>query len=526
MMSNYSTSTSIPTVTSQPGATSVQPGGIQYDPRTNAWSDFTLSDNYRWGDVSNTFALFTWPNTTVPHQVNIAQANNGTVSLGMLKKNDDGSSTFVNAASWILDPNIHGYPTKLAFGKDSIYQFGSIVSDNRTGAFRSLLTRIPSAAQMEVYSVHLQTFQFMISAISAVITATNLPADVNPFSTKAFFIKDIGARNVSINSTNKYQFLVTNLFQPICGGENSSVWGYDPGSPQIGMSLDPLNFGNYGSIYVPVNITDAFGDLDNVTIDEPSNVVLYAVIGVILSLMLAVFILVWRDGFKIRTRIWPRWKRKIKAKIIESVSKIDDGNGDKTKVGESDDGSTINKIEEIPMQAIDMDEGHKILVTPDMDLSDVDAGYMQGVNLEHHPRPTIVISLSTSSILGGNYLNDSTAETLVPLPSSENSQRLLPSNLSIPSAPQLSTFSETTIPSSIYRYTDPSEHQEQYATPSEDTEDYAPPYIHADDVSMLPNPSFLSPALPSAPPLDAESSNVQLGSGLREYDDTRGGSSR
>ncbi|KAF9356187.1 hypothetical protein BGX26_005617 [Mortierella sp. AD094] len=564
------------------------PGGFQYDPRTNATSDFTLSADYRWGDVDHTFTLFTWPNATLLHQANIANPSNGTVNLGMLKKNEDGSSTFVNAASWILDPNTYGYPRKLSFGKDSIYQFGSIVANNMTGAFKSFLTRIPLSGpngtlfnpptNLSVYEIDNfnncsypnSPARFYRDTLYVICESISTSPLGQTASGRTFLFKDDSTGIISINPGGTASTYESNLFQPTSSGENSSVWAYNPSSPPRWMSLDP------NTIRVPdfeilisfnANITEPFGTW--VPENDPTNLIIYVSIGVSLFLLLAIAIIVWRNWryvVKFRTQVWPRWKRRIKAKIINIVSKIDEGDdGSKisnvndslesgTRYEASDIDSAINKIEEIPMQLIAVEEGHKILVTPDMDLSDLDdaatavvaspslavvdvnAEDMLAVNLDTHPRPAVVMMLSDGSILGNGRLNDIVTEVIVSPLGSENNLRLLRPGRTVSSAPQLHISPEIILPSSsVSRNTNSTSHQEQYATPSEpkasnmpseDIEDYAPPYIHVDDLSMLPTPSFPTPALPSAPPLEAEDSNVQSGSGPTEYDDTRGGSSR
>ncbi|KAF9160764.1 hypothetical protein BGX21_002660 [Mortierella sp. AD011] len=528
------------------------PEGFQYDPRTNAASSFTLSADYHWGDVDNTFALFTWPNTTLLYLANIADPSNGTINLGMLKKNEDGSSTFVNAGGWTLDPNTYGYPRKLGFGQDSIYQFGSIVANNMTGAFKSLLTRIPLSGpngtvfspptNLPVYEIDnfnncsytdssMRPYRDMLYFICEATDAT----DTGPVErTYLFKYNTTGVISINPGGTASESRFMSNGFQPISGGGNSSVWVY---APPRWMSLDPNIIGAFKpeDTLALVNITESFESYPKyIRHTDPTT---YISIGVSVFVLLVIAIIVWRNWrhvVKFRTQIWPRWKRKIKAKIIDFASRIDDGD-DGSKISDADGslGSgtryeksdpTINKIEEMPMQLIDAEEGHKILVTPDMDLSDLDevtitaaslpppavvdvnVGYMMAVNLDTHPRPAVVMTLSDDSILGNGRLDNS----------SENNLNLLRPDFTVSFA----------LLSSASRNIDVStEHQKQYTTPSEvkvgdipseDTEDYAPPYIHADDLSMLPTPSFPSPAIPSAPPLDTENRNTQSSPGLTD----------
>ncbi|KAG0017263.1 hypothetical protein BGZ80_008480 [Entomortierella chlamydospora] len=407
----------------------------------------------------------------------------------------------------VQDPNTYGYPRKLGFGQDSIYQFGSIVANNMTGAFKSLLTRIPlNSPNGTVFS-----------------PPTNLPV----YEIDNFRVISINPGGTASNYTFTYEL------QPISSGGNSGVWGYDP--PRW-MSLDPNTIGafNPDSSTGSVKITEPFEfwPIHN----RPTDPITYVSIGVSVFVLLVIVIIVWRNWrhvVKFRTQIWPSWKRKIKTKIIDFASRIDDGD-DGSKISDAD-GSlesgtryeksdpTINKIEEMPMQLIDAEEGHKILVTPDMDLSDLDdvittvaaspspavvdvnVEYMMAVNLDTHPRPAIVTTLSDDSILGNGRLDNS----------SENNLSLLRPDLTVSLAPLSSVSRNIDVLTEYHgQYTTPSEVKAS-DIPSEGTEDYAPPYIHADDLSMLP-PSFPSPAMPSAPPLDAENRHLQSGSGLTD----------
>ncbi|KAF9343610.1 hypothetical protein BGX34_006563, partial [Mortierella sp. NVP85] len=135
-MSNY---TSVPYQLIGPKLPYIrEPGGFQYDPRTDSWKEFTLKQGYLWGDVKPSFTLFNWPNSSTLYHANIAQSA-GAVNLGRL---DPDSNMFINVKSWTLEPKVYGYPIYLVAGKDALYHFGTIVSDDRTGAFQTKLTKI------------------------------------------------------------------------------------------------------------------------------------------------------------------------------------------------------------------------------------------------------------------------------------------------------------------------------------------------------------------------------------------------
>ncbi|KAF9900248.1 hypothetical protein BX616_002649, partial [Lobosporangium transversale] len=76
------------------------PGGLQYDPRNNHWSNFTLAPDYRWDDSTTSFTIFEWPGTSTLFQANIGTDNS--VNIGKLVSTDQGLDQFVNVMSWTL----------------------------------------------------------------------------------------------------------------------------------------------------------------------------------------------------------------------------------------------------------------------------------------------------------------------------------------------------------------------------------------------------------------------------------------
>ncbi|KAF9113465.1 hypothetical protein BGX27_001529 [Mortierella sp. AM989] len=340
---------------------------------------------------------------------------------------------------------------------------------------------------------------------------------------------------------------MSDIFQPISGGENNSrVWGYLPGLTQVEVSLDPASdFGITSYLYSTPTIPEpyrspgtGFFDIDGVNEVNPSNTILYIGIGVLLFSMLVIIILVWRNWSKIlkfRTRIWSQWKRKMKVKIIEIVSKIDDGASDDIKAddrmksgtrnGESDHDSEINKMEEIPMQAIEINEGHKILVTPDMDLSDidnitsttildVDAGYMQSADLDRHPRPTIITSLTPGLNTRGSGGNEDVTENVLPSRNSDMTlHRQLPNRAGRPASQYNTPSGIPLLLSSSSSSIETSTHQVRQVAPNgyktgdildEESEYYLPTYSQVPELSIPQAPTSSNLALPSAPSLVAE----------------------
>ncbi|KAF9430262.1 hypothetical protein BGZ76_000899 [Entomortierella beljakovae] len=429
-MSNYSAP--------DPAATDIvalPPGGFRYDPSTLTWSKFGLDTDYRWGDRSNTYSLFNWPGNSVLHQVNIASSNNGTINLGMLYKDDDGTS-FNNCTV---------SSTVLGYANNTVYVVCQAKVDTRFEGPYSLV----------------------------------------------FPIEDNNTGNLSVGAAVQSSFSVTpsSMFQVLTGGNIVHPWGYDPRFHQQHLLLERENFGISSTLETMVNITESYGELDNSFVDLPSNTGIYIAIGgIVILILLVVFYLRSHWGKITRGRL----KRTLKSKIIEIVSKLDDDDAKNTNRGESiindgDDDSHV-KIEDVPIQLVDLNDDGKILVTPDMDLSDieidtsmtagnstnidVDAGYIQSANLGSHPRPTITTSISLGLADEGSALNE--------IPNSSSS------------APHLYPPSETTLPYSSDEI-DTKIHQIALESP-----------LPNDQMTshILPTGHLRQLASPSAPPLD------------------------
>ncbi|KAF8975757.1 hypothetical protein BGZ46_008868 [Entomortierella lignicola] len=450
-----------------------------------------MNPDYQWGDIFNSFIMFSPPGETVLLQVSTSQSNNATTNTGLLELTSDGSYDFRFQSNWTADPHVQGYPTKYGAGRDAIYQFGSVVTNDPTVPFKTALSRLPFA--------------------------------------------NLENGNMTISPGVQTSLALSDLFQVISGGENSSLWGYDT---QESISLDPGSLGNLTATASTVNIIDSYGDLNYLGPDEQSHVRLILSVTLPLLFLMVLFILAWRywkSLLRFHSQIWPRWKKGIRLKVIAIVSRTNDDNGeDITSVGidsssKSEDAldavnSTIHKIEDISMSKIHIDECYKILVTPDMDLNemettnivvptvvDAETGYIQNISLEYHPRPSIVTSMSEISILN----NERITETLMSSRNSDNSQNFLPQHL---------ITLETTLPTSLTSQNiESSRHQEQQhlsgglkaiSIHDEDIEDYVPSYSRGLDLPIPNAPSFPAQVFPSAPPLLTD---IESGSGSTEH---------
>ncbi|KAF9430263.1 HOG (high osmolarity glycerol) pathway protein [Entomortierella beljakovae] len=543
------------------------PGGYQFDFAAKSWLSFTLSSDYQWGDILNTFTLFKWPNTSDIYQANIAQSSTGTVNLGMLKTNDDGTKVFVNSGRWELNPNLYGYPVKLGFGNNEIYQIGSIVSDARTGEFRSQLTRIPlSGSNGTVFNPpeYLSTYPILeyknctpsktaVRHAGSSIYTFCQSFEVNQYRSSPIVFTSIddssnGTTVDAVTSPNDGFLPISCHLQIFDDAVNSNIWGYDPVSLS-GVNLSKPMFGSLFSAYDnSIVISESYNDplyYEHVDPYGISKLTIGLSVGIPLFIILIISLLVWRYWPKVREvarkLAWSNWKRDFKAKIIEIVSKIDDGDIKDTKDRDGGTSESVNsfellpdKIEEIPLQFIEHDDEGKILVTPDMDLGDleneaemterpvaldVDRGYMQSVNLGSHPRPAIATSLSTGLLIAnGGDLNRHITEVYGQAANSD--QLTIPSTSTRmgPSAPQLHTTSEISSASSSVQSEETLDYHSDRPKQNipgtldtgdlvvEDVEDYVPPYSTIVTIPPLSLPNLASP---SAPPLKAEFEDTQ-----------------
>ncbi|KAG0046835.1 hypothetical protein BGZ83_007990 [Gryganskiella cystojenkinii] len=319
-------------------------GGFQYNPATDAWSDIDFSLDYKWnGDPASSFVVFTWPNTSTLFHATIG--NSSSVNIGMLNPGgtSQDSATFVNYFNWTLDPTLHGYPRQLAYGGDSIYQIGSIITNTNTGAQDVMITRITLNANASTF-----------------YPPSNLPV-------------------IQSNDLDQCSSVYVNLDGP------------DFGKVTEGTGLASVNipFGQPPNNYREPNWKAIIGG---------------SVAGGLVLLTLMVLALRrwcwprWRNDY------WPSLRDRLKLKLLEILtqdnSQHDLGEYGDKRVLQEDEEDEHNKLEEISMHSLDSHSDHgKILVTEDMEremngaLLDINRAYMVGVALESHPRPNYVTIL-------------------------------------------------------------------------------------------------------------------------------------
>ncbi|KAF9143942.1 hypothetical protein BG015_000247 [Linnemannia schmuckeri] len=488
-----------------------RPGGFQYTPSLGGvgpgkWADFVVNtQDYEWGNVSATFDVFSWPGTSDLYQARIGNAAVGTIHFAQLTTTAEtiagGPAIFINVANYTLNPDVHGYPMKVAFANNSIYQLGRLITDKRTGEFGYFLTRIPldpTKTGAATFQLPANLVAYDASAIKSCQMETTKIWYSSPLATLFVFCPIPVVFDRSINDVRKL-LLVSQfrngdkalstpsntsasdnqlLIQPIDRSDSGDVWAY-LGSyfgTQYGVLIDPAsnNVTGLDHQFSYLTIPDLYGhgqgDVPrNISIVEEhlSLIIAGAVVGFLLILAAICYIpfrrrwrRTWRGkwmAFKAQT--WPRWIRKVRLKLIdllkekEGVGKGDQDAEDKALQGkrdvskDSEDGFNSNKLEEHSMNSLDGLEGcDKILVTDDMDLSrlgsplvmmDVATGYMNGVRLEAHPRPGVVTTLAIS----GSSSNGGSSSSL------GDGDSLPPGypTLATPSAPPISASSKETV---------------------------------------------------------------------------------
>ncbi|KAG0203638.1 hypothetical protein BGX28_004125 [Mortierella sp. GBA30] len=412
MMSNFSLTDSFGAAPDANLLPKRSPGGFQYDPRTDNWSDFTLAPGYRWGDVSHSYALFQWPGTTTLVQANIGAST--TVNLGILEKSN-GSNQFVNTVSWDLDPALYGYPKQLAYGNGALYHFGTVVDNNVTGALRTVFTRIPLSGDPHNFSLPATLPIYNSSGLSKCgqggITPRYYKDTLYIFCQEpdsylgsgygyVMTFKDGKTRDSSISNPTivLVEKLGTSIIQPCGGSEDGTIKPFayvlDPGSFTYGIALDIASIGHVDDGIAIINITEPYGAL---LISPPPNrtpaIIGGSVAGALVLLALVLF-------FVLRRR-WPEWRSRLGAKVLEMIMKDENETNGNNKTGKGG----IYKIEDpSSSSSFGAVSGDKILVVEDMEegLVDLTTGYMREVELQHHPRPTIVTSLMTDSAIGSD----------------------------------------------------------------------------------------------------------------------------
>ncbi|KAF9543163.1 hypothetical protein EC957_001225 [Mortierella hygrophila] len=417
------------------------PGGFQYTPPVagigpGKWADFGVSQDYEWGNVSATFDLFNWPGTSELYQARIGNSTVGTIQLSLLTSTAatlaGGPATFTDVANYTLNPDVHGYPMKVAYANSSIYQLGRLITDKRTGEFGYYLTRIPldstargasgftlpadlvahdasaiQNCQMETTKIWYSSPQATLYVLCSVPALMNQPpSDVSGRLFVSWFKNGDKALSKRSNiSTDTAQLCI----QPIDRNDSSGVWAYlsSPNREQHGVLIDPVS-GNLDppvfpyAPYFPVSISDPYGEYRNegtpsttFFLEEHFSLVIAgAVIGCLLILAVICYIPFrrrwrrrWRGKWGIfKTQTWPRWMRKVRLKLIDLLKEKEDaGRGDRDAEGkalqgkrdvskDNEDGFNNNKFEEHLMSSLEGLEGcDKVLVTDDMDLSGLES---------------------------------------------------------------------------------------------------------------------------------------------------------
>ncbi|KAG0052254.1 hypothetical protein BGZ83_002814 [Gryganskiella cystojenkinii] len=430
----------------------IPPGGFQYDPATTTWSEFAMSPDFKWnGDPSISLAVFTWPNTSTLFLATIG--NSSTVNIGMLNPGDTGAgqdrALFVNYFSWSLDPAKYGYPRRVLYGNGAIYQIGSVISDNNTGAESVMVTRIPltgdpskfypptnlvaiqssdlnkcdPAASSGIAATFYKDTLYIICKDTTIAYDDN--ADTYDYANDdsfLFMVRENGSLSTgNVESTVSYEFYPSSLIQAMPrGGNENDRWCVTTGQYQsMSIGLNANNLGNLSS--------DSYGfpwiDLSFGIPPDPPTKSQKAVIGGSVAggiVLLVLLILAFRRWAwpRLSQTYWPQWRDQTKAKLIAMLTKDEqepyDQFGDKKVLQE--DGEDEQKLEEgLSMHTIE-DGRDKILVTDDMGLDksvvSVDSAYMEGVVLESHPRPTFVTVLNDEITEPSSVIDSAETSTL------------------------------------------------------------------------------------------------------------------
>ncbi|KAF9585035.1 hypothetical protein BGW38_004164 [Lunasporangiospora selenospora] len=403
------------------------PGGFLFDPSLGTWANFTLSSDYRWGDSylkPNSFILF---RPRIDEEASAGSGGNS-INIGLLP--NDGSFTMVNWEQWELSPVFFGYPVLLAFAKKSLFQLGTKIEDNRTGDRKFYLTRIPIR----------DNFTFSPTNDYPVIPLPGFTCDADSLAAKPYrdslyilcltppnwfvMIKDEDGAEPTIG---RWDIQTLELFQPI-GGDlpGQGAFLYCPARSGIqGLEITaslPLR----GSQYVSysVNITDDFG-FEQVSWGPPPNLSLI-IGGTVAGVILVALVILYRP---IKRR-WPRWKAQWRRRLLEQISSDADLQGDHRGNPSKETGkkqsSELDPKEsakiEIPSRDSSKEfEGQdKILVTCDEDLAGamnlaepltgvVSGRFADELNLEHHPRPTVVTNYSQNDVRPGSSSTSSSS---------------------------------------------------------------------------------------------------------------------
>ncbi|KAF9903508.1 hypothetical protein BX616_001606 [Lobosporangium transversale] len=441
------------------------PGGLQYDPRSNRWSNFSIAPDYRWDDATANFILFNWPGTSTLFQATIGTAN--TINIGKLYSNGEDFNMFSNIANWTLDPLIYGDPKWLFYGNNMLYQVGTYLYNNKTGALKTIMTQIPISGNPLVFqpptnprvlksdSLDTCDLSFLYGSYykdTLYIFCQGQDGDsFAGFGGVSLYedIKDNNGSDASLDGPYRYNLdqVKGASFQPIEGYYNEELKRFAlminsaDGFPMVGLPLhQPFSAGATKVTY-EINITDNYGTPFHLPENNNTGAIIGgSVVGGLISLALMMYLLVrWR---------WPQWQRWLKSKILQILSADDSEeelgprgkhslNGDDSSDNMDRPGAreNVNKIEDPLLQNYDFDGRDKVLATENgMSTNAIDTAtaYMQGVPLQRHPRPTFFTTLNPDlddSDYSTSDLTDDSSLSRAPVQRIENHHVLSTANV-------------------------------------------------------------------------------------------------
>lgn len=309
----------------------------------------------------------------------------------------------------------YGYPSRLVYGNNVLYQFGTRLANNRTGKLDTILTRIPLSGSLDSFMPpsNLQTYNASsMSDCAPGYLSTSFYQDIlyvfcqgadgpiGPGPGIVMMFQD-GPSYRDKALSPSYQTDIDRLsgaaIQPI-GGDvagTQTPFAFIVNAPGYwtvqSISLENATFGDGSGVDFNINITAPYGDPHQEQSNNLPAIIGGSVVGGLLVIALTLY-------FVLRKR-WPVWRRKLGTRIVAAMMKDDHMEGS--------DKDCINKIED-PSSSVDLDGRDKILVTEDMEEHgiDVSTGYMKEVGLEHHPRPAITTTMAgtttTTTTTGSN----------------------------------------------------------------------------------------------------------------------------
>ncbi|KAG0282752.1 hypothetical protein BGZ96_000148 [Linnemannia gamsii] len=426
-----------------PGGFRYAPPGVnQYTPfegrsvagADGTWKEIILSPGYEWGNVSATYDLFTWPGASSVYHARIGNTTIGTIHIGKFgyaRDSIEGApATFFNEANYTLNPEVHGYPMKVAFANNSIYQLGKLITDRRTGEFGYFLTQIPLSSEeaaSTMFELPKNLVAYDASAIAdcemewtkiwyssswktlyVICTIPTLTNDLGSSLTRRILVSQFknGDKALSKPITTSTQ-VKEMIIQPI-EASNLGIWVYVGSSfgNQEGFAIDPASGSLYSidTAFRSVSISEPFGQSiagdDSFLVEERNPVkdnlaliIAGAIAGLLLVLIAICYIPFrrrWRRSWRgrwvvFKEQTWSPTMRKVRLKLIDLLKEKDTDNNNKDDADdadshvlqgkrdiskESEDGLNNNKFEDYTVTSLDGLEGcDKILVTDDTDLS-------------------------------------------------------------------------------------------------------------------------------------------------------------